>query len=334
MTPGEVPRVGAARQEWRYFLVALQFLTRIHVPALPGFEPVWLDRSAAYFPAVGLLVGVMSALVLLAASLAWSAPICAVLAVAVGIALTGAFHEVLFPTAIALGSHGGPERRTDIVVLGSGAEERNSRWSASRRRYNAGYGVTSLDELHTVLAFFEDLSRLLPDNTWVQQFDLKTVGKGREVQVSGETTSSSKLIEILEGSTLLQNAAPRGTEVRGSQPNTVRFMIAADVRARAQPETRPILAAVPIAAAPAAAPASQPAAATQPTPDAKAPAAAHALSPVTEFRRPGNSRCTDCEPPIIRVRTPRDSGIAGRSDRNQERFFLHACNILRCFPLG
>ena len=46
--------------------------------------------------------------------------------------MTGAFHEVLFPTAIALGSHGGPERRTDIVVLGSGAEERNSRWSGSR----------------------------------------------------------------------------------------------------------------------------------------------------------------------------------------------------------
>ena len=121
---------------------------------------------------------------------------------------------------------------------------------------------------YPALAFIEEISRLLPDNTWVQQFDLKTVGKGREVQVSGETTSSSKLIEILEGSTLLQNAAPRGTEVRGSQPNTVRFMIAAEVRARAQPETRPILAAVPVAAAP-----------VQPAPDSKAPAAAPAKPP-------------------------------------------------------
>ena len=43
--------------------------------------------------------------------------------------MTVAFHEVLFPTRIALGSHGGPERRTDIVVLGSGAEERNNRWA-------------------------------------------------------------------------------------------------------------------------------------------------------------------------------------------------------------
>ena len=51
------------------------------------------------------------------------------------------FHEVRFPTAISLASSGGPERRTDIVVLGSGHEERNARWEASRRRYDAGYGI-------------------------------------------------------------------------------------------------------------------------------------------------------------------------------------------------
>jgi len=36
---------------------------------------------------------------------------------------------------------------TDIVTLGSGFEERNSRWADSRRIYNAGYGVKSLDDL-------------------------------------------------------------------------------------------------------------------------------------------------------------------------------------------
>ncbi len=38
-----------------------------------------------------------------------------------------AFHEIRFPTAVSLGAHGGPERRTDIVVLGSGYEQRNAR---------------------------------------------------------------------------------------------------------------------------------------------------------------------------------------------------------------
>jgi len=134
---------------------------------------------------------------------------------------------------------------------------------------------------YPALAFIEEITRLLPDNTWVQQFELKTVGKGREVQIQGETTSSSKLIEILEGSALLQNATPRGTEVRGSQPNTVRYMIAAEVRARPQPESRPLLDAVsvaPVPLPPAQQPLAPPASAApaqqaQP-PDAKAPTAA------------------------------------------------------------
>ncbi|MEP7262435.1 MAG: pilus assembly protein PilM, partial [Usitatibacter sp.] len=40
------------------------------------------------------------------------------------------------------------------------------------------------------LSYLEDVSRLLPDNTWVQQFDLRAAGKSREVQITGETTSS------------------------------------------------------------------------------------------------------------------------------------------------
>jgi uncharacterized protein (TIGR02217 family) len=65
------------------------------------------------------------------------------------------FHEVRFPTAIAFHSTGGPERKTEIVTLGSGFEERNAVWASSRRRYDAGSGVKSLDDLHAVIAFFE-----------------------------------------------------------------------------------------------------------------------------------------------------------------------------------
>ncbi len=65
------------------------------------------------------------------------------------------FHEIRFPTGIAFGSSGGPERRTEIVTLGSGYEERNTPWANSRRRYNAGYGVRSLADLHEVTEFFE-----------------------------------------------------------------------------------------------------------------------------------------------------------------------------------
>ena len=52
-----------------------------------------------------------------------------------------------FPGALSVGSSGGPERRTEIVTLSNGFEERNSPWAHSRRRYDAGLGVRSLDDL-------------------------------------------------------------------------------------------------------------------------------------------------------------------------------------------
>ena len=65
------------------------------------------------------------------------------------------FHDVRFPAALSVGSSGGPERRTEIVTLSNGFEERNSPWAHSRRRYDAGLGVRSLDDLAEVVAFFE-----------------------------------------------------------------------------------------------------------------------------------------------------------------------------------
>jgi uncharacterized protein (TIGR02217 family) len=67
-----------------------------------------------------------------------------------------AFHDVRFPVEIGIRSKGGPERRTDIVTLGSGREERNARWAHARRRYDAGYGVRSLAALSQVVTFFEE----------------------------------------------------------------------------------------------------------------------------------------------------------------------------------
>ena len=65
------------------------------------------------------------------------------------------FHEIQFPTSIAFHSSGGPQRKTEIVTLGSGYEERNAVWANSRRRYDVGYGVKTLDDLSAVIAFFE-----------------------------------------------------------------------------------------------------------------------------------------------------------------------------------
>ena len=66
------------------------------------------------------------------------------------------FDNVRFPLSISRGLSGGPERRTDVVMSASGHEERNARWADSRRSFNVGYGVKSVDDLQSVISFFEE----------------------------------------------------------------------------------------------------------------------------------------------------------------------------------
>lgn len=107
------------------------------------------------------------------------------------------FHETRFPTAISRAAHGGPERRTDVVVLGSGAEERNARWADSRRTYNAGYGVKSLDDLHAVVAFFEERRGRLHGFRWRDPTDWKSCAP------EGTPTALDQVIGTGDGSTAI-----------------------------------------------------------------------------------------------------------------------------------
>lgn len=91
------------------------------------------------------------------------------------------FHDVLFPLDVAVKSSGGPERLTDIVTLGSGREERNSRWAHSRRRYDAGYGIKTLDALRAVLAFFEERRGRLYGFRWRDRLDACSALQGSSV---------------------------------------------------------------------------------------------------------------------------------------------------------
>jgi len=89
-----------------------------------------------------------------------------------------AFHQVRFPLDIALGARGGPERLTDIVTLASGAEERNSRWANSRRKFNAAYGVKSRADMVLVLAFFEERRGRFHSFLWRDGIDYSSAVPG------------------------------------------------------------------------------------------------------------------------------------------------------------
>jgi uncharacterized protein (TIGR02217 family) len=113
-----------------------------------------------------------------------------------------AFHNVRFPAGISLGASGGPERRTEIVVLGSGAEERNSRWADSKRSYNAGYGIKSLDDLHEAIAFFEERRGRLHGFRWKDWADYKSCAAGaaptaldQQIGVGDGATAAFQLVK-------------------------------------------------------------------------------------------------------------------------------------------
>ncbi|WP_298836378.1 DUF2460 domain-containing protein [uncultured Roseobacter sp.] len=91
------------------------------------------------------------------------------------------FHEVRFPVTLSFGSVGGPERRTDVVTISNGFEERNAPWAHSRRRYDAGVGMRSLDDVETMIAFFEARFGQLYAFRWKDWSDFRSRKPSEEI---------------------------------------------------------------------------------------------------------------------------------------------------------
>ncbi|MFC0134431.1 adenosylcobinamide-GDP ribazoletransferase [Massilia eurypsychrophila] len=77
----------------RLFFTALQFFTRLPIPAWVGFEATWLNQASRYFPLVGVVVAALTAAVYVAAAWLLPAPLAVFISTAAGIYATGAFHE-------------------------------------------------------------------------------------------------------------------------------------------------------------------------------------------------------------------------------------------------
>jgi adenosylcobinamide-GDP ribazoletransferase len=77
----------------RLFFTALQFFTRLPIPGWVGYEQHWLHQSSRYLPLVGVVVGAIGAGVYALAAIWFPAPVAVLLATAMTIYSTGAFHE-------------------------------------------------------------------------------------------------------------------------------------------------------------------------------------------------------------------------------------------------
>lgn len=139
------------------------------------------------------------------------------------------FHEVRFPSALSFGSTGGPQRRTDIVTLANGFEERNTPWEHSRRHYDAGFGLQSMDDVETLISFFEARRGQLYAFRWKDWSDFKSclpshdvgpldqeIGRGdgettvfqlKKTYVSGDQTYTRPILKPVRGSVKVALAA-------------------------------------------------------------------------------------------------------------------------------
>lgn len=103
------------KREAMLFLVAVQFLTRLPVPALAGYESSWLSQSARYIPLVGTLVGLLNVAAWWLGSLIFPPAVAIGLMMCASLLVTGAFHEDGF--ADACDGFGGGKAPTAVLAI-------------------------------------------------------------------------------------------------------------------------------------------------------------------------------------------------------------------------
>jgi adenosylcobinamide-GDP ribazoletransferase len=106
----------SVRSELDSLIGAIRFFTRLNVPGQDGHGMVALERAIRYFPAVGLLVGTIAALVFVATSLIWPKTLAIVAAIAVAIHITGALHEDGWNDMVD-GFGGGASREKVLAIM-------------------------------------------------------------------------------------------------------------------------------------------------------------------------------------------------------------------------
>lgn len=79
--------------QWRLWLIALGFFTRVPVKDIPNFQSQWLNQASRYYGIVGIFVGCIAALVWHVSDLLWPVSIAIVLSMIATVLLTGGFHE-------------------------------------------------------------------------------------------------------------------------------------------------------------------------------------------------------------------------------------------------
>lgn len=87
-----------------------------------------------------------------------------------------------------------------------------------------------------VIQIMEELTHILPDDTWIQVFDLK----GKKLQIQGETASSSRLIGLFEKSNFFREASFSSALYKGQVSGTERYQLEIQLRTIAKQDSAPL----------------------------------------------------------------------------------------------
>jgi adenosylcobinamide-GDP ribazoletransferase len=104
------------RNEWKYFLLAVGFFTRIPVPSQPNFQESDLNHSVKYFPLIGCLVGLIGLVIFYVSSHIFPHTVAVLISMAATIFATGAFHEDGLADSVD-GLGGGWQREQILTIM-------------------------------------------------------------------------------------------------------------------------------------------------------------------------------------------------------------------------
>jgi adenosylcobinamide-GDP ribazoletransferase len=208
-------------RELRLFLTAVQFFTRIPVPAWVGHSAQQLDQAARYFPLVGACVGALSAAVLWLAAQVLPPSLAVALSMVTSILLTGAFHEDGL-SDFADGMGGGHSSEQILAIMKDariGAYGAIALVLVLLLKYQALlelYGAYSLQLAAAALIAAHSVSRLLAASIMLTQRYIRDDDSARARPAARQMSHTSFAVALLTGGVAIYVLL-----VAGAQPDTV-----------------------------------------------------------------------------------------------------------------
>ena len=118
------------------------------------------------------------------------------------------------------------ELEQQLIAAVAQAESANElRQQVERLMAGSGYLVTKKQTGLSILRTITEITRILPDHTWINRVDISET----EVRLQGLSSSSAMLISLLESSPVLKNVRFRSPVVRIPSTGEERFHLSAEI---------------------------------------------------------------------------------------------------------